>query len=330
VRIERAVLDAPHQFGRAISAIVDCFERGKHRWVIDDLEDILSSVWIQSAASWDASKELAEKLFREALDEPTRQAPARLVVVAVAAAQAMAAAADVFICSVEDARRILDHPLHVVLENATSDWCFLRALVAAFGRTRLSDAIARSWVVPDQAGGSGELVKRVRALTEQGQAPWRIAVLMDSDCLGPGPLPATLPAATNDRERELRRMGATPIVLHKREVENYLPGSLLDSKRTHDVYVSWRSLSREQQDYYDMKHGFSRDPRTGEVVVAEAQRELFAGANPWHLGRLVGGFGKSIGERFDGAQIDRAELDAVCATHPGELERLLQTLEDLL
>ena len=326
VRIERAVLDAPHQFGRAISAIVDCFERGKHRWVIDDLEDILSSVWIQSAASWDASKELAEKLFREALDEPTGQAPARLVVVAVAAAQATAAAADVFICAVEDARRILDHPLHVVLENATSDWCFLRALVAAFGRTRLSDAIARSWVVPDQAGGSGELVKRVRALAAQGQAPWRIAVLMDSDRLRPGPPPPV----TDEREQELRRMGATPIVLHKREVENYLPGSLLDSKRTHDVYVSWRSLTPEQQDHYDMKHGFSRDRQTGEVVIAEDQRDLFSGTNPWHLDRLVGGFGKSIGERFDGAQIDRAELDAVCASRPGELDGLLQTLEDLL
>lgn len=149
---------------------------------------------------------------------------------------------------------------------------------------------------------------------------------MDSDRLSPGPLPSN----TNERIGELRQMGTFPVVLHKREVENYLPGSLLDSKRTHEVYVSWRSLSPEQQDHYDMKHGFSRDPATGEAILAEAQRTLFAGANPWHLKRLIGGFGKSIGERFEGAQLDRAELEAVCTTHPGELERLLQTLEDLL
>jgi hypothetical protein len=326
VRIDRAVLDEPHQFGRDISAIIDCCERGQHHWMIDDLDAVLGSAWIQGAARWDSSKELAEKTFRAAIDEPSGGVQQRLVVVVAPAPAGATAVAGVLTCSAEDARRILADPLYLVLENATSDWCFVRALVTTFERTRLAHAVDRYWLVPDQAGGSGELVKRARSLIEQGKAAWRIVVLMDSDRLAPG----LLPRSVAQRIDALNELGASVITLHKREVENYLPGSLLDSSRTHDAYVSWRSLSREQQDYYDMKYGFARDPATGEAVVDDAHLGLFDSANPWHLKRLIGGFGRAIGEQFTGTQLDRAELATLCATCPGELERLLDTLEELL
>lgn len=249
---------------------------------------------------WDSSRELAEKTFRAAIDEPSGGVQQRLVVVVAAAPAGVIAVAGVLTCSVEDTRRILAQPLYLVLENATSDWCFVRSLVTTFERTRLAHAIDRHWLVPDQAGGSGELVKRARGLIEQGKAAWRIVVLMDSDRLAPG----VLPPAVAQRLEALNELGASAIILHKREVENYLPGSLLDGSRTHDAYVSWLSLSRDQQDHYDMKYGFARDRVTGEVVVHDAHLGLFDGVNPWHLKRLIGGFGKLIGERFTGAKLD--------------------------
>lgn len=338
VQIDRAVLDDPHRFGRDISAIIDCCERGKHHWVVDDLDAVLGSAWIQGAARWDSSRDLAEKTFRAAIDEPSGGVRQRLVVVVAVAppgATAVAGAtvgagtigvAGALTCRIEDARRILEDPLYLVLENATSDWCFVRSLVTTYERTSLAHAIDRYWLVPDQAGGSGELVKRARGLIEQGKAAWRIVVLMDSDRLAPG----ALPPSVAQRIEALNQIGASVITLHKREVENYLPGSLLDGRRIRDVYVSWLSLSREQQDHYDLKHGFARHGVTGEAIVDDAHLGLFDGASPWHLKRLIGGFGKTIGERFTGARLDRAELEAVCATCPGELERLLETLEELL
>lgn len=333
VQLDRAVLDEPHRFGRDISAIIDCCQRGQHRWVIDDLDAVLGSAWIQGAARWDSSKELAEKTFRAAIDEPSGGVRQRLVIVAAAAPQdvpagtpGVAGVVGVLTCSVEDARRILADPLYLVLENATSDWCFVRSLVSTYERTRLAHAINRYWLVPDQAGGSGELVKRAQGLLEQGKAAWRIVVLMDSDRLAPG----ALPPSVAQRIKALAKLGVSVITLHKREVENYLPSTLLDGKRTHDVYVSWLSLSREQQDHYDLKHGFACDAVTGEAVMDHAQLGLFGGFNPWHLKRLIGGFGKTIGERFTGEKLDRAELEAVCATCPGELEQLLGILEELL
>lgn len=322
VQLDPSVLADPARFGRDVSAIIDCCERGQHRWVIDDVDAVLDSAWIQGAARWDNSKELAEKTFRAAIDEsPDRERPRLVVLVAGAPA-----VAGVISCSASDARRILERPLYLVVENATSDWCFVRALVAAFDRLRIAQAIERHWLVPDQAGGSGELVKRARALVDQGNEARRIVVLMDSDRLTRGPWPD----AVESRVKALKALGVSVIALHKREVENYLPGSLLDAPRTHHAYVSWCSLSREQQDYYDMKHGFGSDKTTGSAAVEAVQRALFARTNPWHLNRLVGGFGQKIGERFADARLDRAELDAVCTTCPGELERILDTLEEWL
>jgi hypothetical protein len=312
--------------GRDVSAILDCCEQGQHQWVIDDLDEVLASAWMQAAASWD--KELAEKTFRAAVDEPTGGGRSRLVLV-VASAPASAgspAMAGVVSCSAADARRILARPLYLVVENATSDWGFVRAVVATFDRTRLAQAIERHWLVPDQAGGSGELAKRARRLVDQGNAAWRIVVLMDSDRLAPGPVPN----AVTQRIADLNALGASVITLHKREVENYLPGSLLDRERTHDAYVSWLTLSREQQDYFDVKYGFLRDEPTGAALVNDAQRALFEGTNPWHLKRLVGGFGRRIGEQLHDGPLDRDELTAVCETCPGELERALDTIEELL
>jgi hypothetical protein len=57
---------------------------------------------------------------------------------------------------------------------------------------------------------------------------------------------------------------------------------------------------------------------------------LFAGTNPWHLKRLIGGFGKRIGEQVTRGALDRDELTAACETCPGELERSLDTLEESL
>lgn len=324
VQFDPAVLAAPERFGRDVSAILDRCEQGQHQWLIDDLDEMSSSAWFQAAANWD--QELAEKTFRSAIDEPVGLGRAHLVLVVATAPTTPTVIAGMIHCSAMDARRILARPLCLVVENATSDWGFVRTVAVTFNRTRLAQAIERHWLVPDHAGGSGELVKRVHALIAQGNVAWRIVVLMDSDRLAPG----RLPSFVKERIDELKALGASVVPLHKREVENYLPGSLLDHERTHDAYVSWLHLSREQQDYYDMKHGFARNDATDDAVVGDDHNGLFDGTNPWHLRRLIGGFGRKIGERFTGAPIDRDELIAVCKTCPGELEQLLDLLEELL
>lgn len=325
VRFERDVLDAPDRFGRDANAIIDTCATGQHSWVIDDLDDVLTSSLVRDCPSWDPLATLAEKTWRAAIDEPTTAAHQRLVVVKPAGT-GVARVAGTIVCTAASARQLLARPLYLVLENATSDWSFVRALVKSYRRTALDQAIANHWIVPDQAGGSGEFVKRVRGLIEQGIESLRIVALMDSDRLAPG----ALPPAVDTRVKALEGMGATVIVLHKREVENYLPTALLDGKATNAVRVSWLALTRVQQDHYDMKFGFATDSATSAAAIPLEQKALFAGSNPWHLDRLIGGFGKRIGDRFENAHLDLDDLAVVCATCPDELAHVLDVLEAAL
>ena len=325
VKFDRAVLDQPALFGRDIYVIVDRCDQGRHTWVIDDLDDVLASTWIRDRPSWDPLDTLAEKTWRAAIDE-TSAGPQQRLLSVMAECLPTAALSGVLCATPARAREILDEPLYLILENATSDWSFIRAITRTFARTELEIAISKNWIVPDQAGGSGEFEKRASALIARKIEPTRIAILMDSDRLVPGPLPSDVAK----RIARLQSIGTIVLALFKREVENYMPESVLDSKATNAVRVSFLSLRQEQRDHFDMKFGFERDPRTGDAVIHESQQALFAGTNPWHMKRLVGGFGRKIGDRFGETTVDRAEIVEVCKTCPGELEQLLQTLEELL
>ena len=87
-------------------------------------------------------------------------------------------------------------------------------------------------------------------------------------------------------------------------------------------------LTREQQDHYDMKTGFTK--RDGQPVVPLEQQNLFQGISKWHLEHLCGGFGSNVGAAFQEATISREELEVVCKTCPEELERVLDAIEELL
>ena len=322
-RFAADVLARPSTSGRELYEIAGGFDRGQHQWEIDDLDALLGSAWMRGLPTWDALNELAEKSYRAAIDEPELHPPRWLVVVTDAAP---GLTERVVHCDPSEARRLATNPLRVILENATSDGDFVRSIAATYAATAVTSAIERGWLVFDQAGGCGEFVKRATALLAQQVPAVRLLCLMDSDRLTPGPLPKTTAA----RCAELNSLGVVAFVLGKREVENYLPPSKLDSKQRHAVYVSWLKLNREQQDHYDMKHGFDTDPATGKASVLPEQRALFADVSEWHRGRLLGGFGKAIGERFDGTALNLDELEFCCRTEPDELRRLLEWLEAAL
>lgn len=323
VRIEAEVLADPTQFGRDIGAILERCILGQHRWVIDNLEDVLSSSWMKSCPSWMLTPELAMKAFDEQIYEPTSTPRERLLIVSLAP-QVRGSAQDK-VETPPSARKLLEQAVQLLLENSTADWHFVRAIARIYSREELRQAIDKKWIVPAHAGGKGEFRKRFDELTDRGVPPWRIAVLMDSDRLVPGPLPAE----SEKKRKQLEELGVKVFSLHKREAENYLPPPLLDSDGRRETYVSFLALSREQQDHFDMKEGFKKNKR-GEIEPRAEQASLFGNVTAWHKKRLAGGFGSSIGDRFKDATIAREEMDEVCSTRPGELEEILLKLEEML
>lgn len=319
VEIHVAVLASPEEHGRDLAAIVDTFSRGQHQWIIADPDAVLASRWVTLGAKWDASllAELVEKTWRAAVDEPPASPPAPVMLIGLSSGPSEVLPSR--------AREILEEPAYVVLEDATSDWHFLRALATAFDADVILKAMDRRWLRAEHGGGAGGILKRVDALLERGVAAFRLMAVADSDRLMPGPSPQK----TRRLAADLEARAVRAIVLHKREIENYLPDTLIDHPKHHDAWVSLLSLTRTQRDYFDMKAGFKKDKATGEIDLGE-QESLFVGANPWHLRRLSGGFGKRIGERFEGAVLTRAEMTLVCETAPDEIESILRAIEEML
>lgn len=329
VRIEEAVMALPERYGRDLNAMVDAFAQNRHQWSIDDPERISASRWIQEGPRYDRlAVEIAEKAWRAAIDEASPGSGGRLLIVALEDQCHTGRWQDEaeFYASPAQARKILEQPVYVVLENSEADWNFLKAMARAFKALAVEQAMNDHWIMPFHAGGTGEFKKRIQELLQRGVVGWRIVAFLDSDRLTPGPLAQS----TEKKVQGIESAGIKTIVLFKREIENYLPDAAIDDKRHHNVYISLLSLTRQQRDYFDMKQGFEQDKVTGKPMIPPEQQALFAGVNPWHLSRLVGGFGKRIGDRFADQAFLRDEMNAVCVTCPGEIEHILRTLEELL
>lgn len=321
VSLDASVTARPEEHGHDLDAIVGRCELGQHTWQIDDLDELLASEWMRGKAAWDQQARYAEKIFTDLIYAPPRTG----LWLVVAQPPAPAGSSTQRYCAPKEARTILEAPAYLVVENKVSDGAFLRAIARVYSRERVAQALERGWLEPASGGGGGEVKKEVIRLlgSPNPVASWRIMAVLDSDRLIPGKLPDKV----RKLQQELMGLGVAVWVLFKREIENYLPYSLLEPRR-HEVYVSFMQLTREQQDHYDMKKGFKKREQSVEAPAEQAQ--LFKQVSDWHRSRLVGGFGDDIGDRFGDASLDRAELDAVCSTNPGELEQLLDALEAIL
>ncbi len=324
VSLDVSVTARPEEHGHDLDAIVRRCELGQHTWQIDDLDELLASEWMKGKAAWDKQARYAEKVFTDLIYAPRRTGLWLLVT----QAPAPVGSSTQRYCVPKEARTILEEPAYLVVENKGSDGAFLRAIARVYSRERVVHALDQGWLEPASGGGGGEVKKEVLRLlgSPNPVAPWRVMAVLDSDRLIPG----TLPDKVSKLQQELMGLGVAVWVLFKREIENYLPYSLLDSPRRHEVYVSFMQLTREQQDHYDMKEGFTKKKGAQGVEVPAEQDHLFKQVSDWHRTRLRRGFGDDIGSRFGQASLDREELDTVCSSNPGELERLLDALESIL
>lgn len=190
----------------------------------------------------------------------------------------------------EDATRIAEEPLVILVENRNSDGAFVKRIVAELDRP-----LDRLWRRPggpirlDSLGGVGQMPAAVECRTRGIPYRPRLVVIVDSDRKGP-----------DDREsgaaRRLRRkcesLGVPCWILAKREAENYLPRTLLaewkDAGADHArVIEAWDRLSDDQKDFFDMKGGLPKAP-------SRIEQALFDGLSPADRTILAHGFGPSV------------------------------------
>lgn len=196
----------------------------------------------------------------------------------------------------EDAARLAEEPLVVLVENRNSDGAFVERAA-----TECDRALGRLWrrsgrpVQVDSTGGIGELPEEIERRCQGRAVRPRLVVVVDSDRKAPD----------MDESPEARRVrkvceayGVPCWVLAKRESENYLPRALLDGRRNagleHARRVgAWDRLNELQKDFFDMKEGLASNPTAAEEELfedlpTEDVRTLGTGFGPnvwkcWHL-----------------------------------------------
>lgn len=317
---------------RALDRVIDHFFQGRHFWHVDDPDEVEQSPWLSSEPEGSRTTrrnlDALQRHVVQAQYRPASKAHTLFVTVCLVGAPPGALAPT-------DALRVLETPVHVVVEDSSSDGAFVHAMIRAFGRELLRAAFEERWWDIVHGGGSS-VSRRVQELvTRDPGGPRRILVLSDSDRLKPDD-----PSRPEDKAEKVRIMercrdahGVVIAVLRKREIENYLPVGALQRvpRAKQGVYRAFLALDQRQRDYFDMKSGFRLDPQ-GEVILPEDQQDLFRHL-PRRIGRgLAGGFGKEVWEYFDKAAdvVTKEAVYLTCPDDPGEIERVLDAIESLL
>ena len=190
----------------------------------------------------------------------------------------------------EDAVRLADAPLVILVENRVSDGTFVKRVV-----TELDKSLHGLWRQPgepvqfDSPGGVGQMLAEVERRTQGRRYRPRLVVITDSDRKGPGD---KVSPAVRALCRRCKALGVPCWVLAKREAENYLPRILLgerqDAGADHDQLVeAWDRLNDDQKNFFDMKDGLPE-------ALSEIEQALFEELSSDDQNILSNGFGSNV------------------------------------
>ena len=188
----------------------------------------------------------------------------------------------------EDATRLAEAPLWILVENRYSDGAFVKRVVK-----ELDQSLHRLWHQPgdpiqlDSVGGAGEMPTEVERRTQR--KPYRLVAIIDSDRKGPDDTDSTTAQALRHK---CEKLSVPCWVLAKREAENYLPRILLNARQDagadHTRLVeAWDRLNDDQKNFFDMKNGLP-------VALSAIEQALFDELPAADRTILSQGFGKKV------------------------------------
>ena len=215
----------------------------------------------------------------------------------------------------EQACRLADEPLVILVENRHSDGPFVERVVK-----ELDNSLRGLWgrggspIRFDSVGGRGQMSEEVIARTRGLPYRPRLVAVIDSDRKGPGD---TVSPEARALRRACEERGLSCWVLAKREAENYLPRMLLDGRQDADArherrVEAWDTLNDDQKDFFDMKGGLAERP-------SDIERDLFDGLPEAEREILTVGFGTNVHQCWILWQV-RGIRDELLARGRGDLE----------
>lgn len=150
----------------------------------------------------------------------------------------------------------LSEPLYLIVESEFSDVYFLEMLMRCFPKQskKIKKAIEKKpkWIHIRHAGGKGKLENIAEKIRKENEFA-RIFIFRDSDKR----YPKNKNKDVTSLESFCQRQNISYHILEKREIENYLPISALESlSNSQNIVNAFKNLSDAQKDFYDMEKGF--------------------------------------------------------------------------
>ena len=242
----------------------------------------------------------------------------------------------------------------IVLEDATNDGSFIKAIERNFENTLDFDyLLSRDVVEIDNAGGSGTK-RRVEEFinTHHGKPKFlRCLVIVDGDCRFPGDTDFENYKKQKDEKKFFEERGVGYYILKKRTQENYMPDEVFDSNRNlfgNEWVDAYLSLNPEQKDYYYIAEGFSKDiPKAYKDVgvlgfdkLPQKMQDLFWNVSPGnyqhllHKPNLHGSFKSEFPKFFNNPHVYKASFMTRVghprSTDPDELMHIVEKIRQLL
>ena len=175
VRIEPDVYDSGNDW--YLFPIFLHFLQDRHAWdCLDDSADaIFETEWFQQLKP--SLKQDIQTLFKKQVyPEPVSSLPHSIKIAIDKSGNAPLK------FTPSEAKRCLDEPLYVIVENAKSDRAFLEAMIFAFKRENVIRALQADWWKLSHAGGFGEIQERVEEIRWGNKKFTRVFVLAE-ECL---------------------------------------------------------------------------------------------------------------------------------------------------
>jgi hypothetical protein len=238
------------------------------------------------------------------------------------------------------ALRILIQPLHVIVEDESSDGAFVLWMARALGRDAISGAYASGRLVFRHAGGKGQMEKSARALTFGVwprpnrpilQMRLRVAALLDSDSCFPGDFPNKLYVDRVEPEVAFLH------VLAGRTIENYVPLKYASRRLKADGLAGaaqcFERLTSDQRQFFPIKRGFKDGQGLSQshaAFLADVERDArekdhFRNVvvNDWRI--LAEGFGTRFADVYQETdyRCNRSEQGLLSSQQKSELDAFL-------
>ena len=216
--------------------------------------------------------------------------------------------------SLDDALRVLDEPLSILVEDIEADWSFLLGIMRASERDKLLMAVEHNWVKPIHGGGSG-LKKQLLSRLQMAHKILRTFALFDSDRLHPDELISDWTPIGPCEGYNIEQVARSYLpcrywMLERRSIESYMPKSHI-AKMINNVHRdasdAFFRLTPAGRWYFNMKSGFNGDR---DAKKKARQKDLYNAVSLADRAALQTGFSGQLAKQYQQALHEAFDWDS--------------------